>query len=129
MFIKTIEPDEATGEIAALYDDEVKSMGRVLQATQCWSARPDVIVPIEKLLHRIRDGFSLGLLNFRLITFVTARYVPSSYCSHVYFAPCPECSAESRPWRCEGTIGMPGLARSRSRCLPTPSRSPETHRR
>ena len=85
MFIKTIEPDEATGEIAALYDAEKQSMGRVMQATQCWSARPDVIVPIENLLHQIRDGFSLGLLNFRLITFVVAGDVPSSYCSHVYF--------------------------------------------
>lgn len=56
-----------------------------MQATQCWSARPDVIVPIENLLHQIRDGFSLGLLNFRLIAFVVAGDVPSSYCSHVYF--------------------------------------------
>jgi uncharacterized peroxidase-related enzyme len=85
MFIKTVEPDEATGEIAALYDAEKQSMGRVMQATQCWSARPDVIVPIENLLHQIRNGFSLGLLNFRLITFVVAGDVPSSYCSHVYF--------------------------------------------
>ncbi len=61
MFIKTIEPDEATGEVASLYDAEKQSMGRVMQATQCWSARPDVIVPIENLLHQIRDGFSLGL--------------------------------------------------------------------
>ena len=60
-------------------------MGQVMQATQCWSARTDVIVPIENLLHQIRDGFSLGLLNFRLITFVEAVDVPSSYCSHVYF--------------------------------------------
>jgi uncharacterized peroxidase-related enzyme len=85
MFIKTIEPGEATGEIASLYDAEKKSMGRVMQATQCWSARPDVIVAIENLLHQIRDGFSLGLLNFRLITFVAAQHVPSSYCSHLYF--------------------------------------------
>ncbi|WP_026614351.1 carboxymuconolactone decarboxylase family protein [Ensifer aridi] len=85
MFIKTIEPDEATGEIASLYDAEKKSMGRVMQATQCWSARPDLIIPIENLLHQIRDGFSLGLLNFRLITFVAAQHIPSSYCSHVYF--------------------------------------------
>lgn len=90
MFIKTIEPDEATGEIASLYDAEKKSMGRVMQATQCWSARPDVIVPIENLLHQIRDGFSLGLLNFRLITFVAAQHVPSSYCSHVLL-PRPFC--------------------------------------
>ena len=85
MFIRTIGPEEATGEIAALYAAETQSMGRVMQATRCWSARPDIIVPVEMLLHRIRDGFSLGLLNFRLITFVAARRVPSSYCSHVYF--------------------------------------------
>lgn len=85
MFIKTIEPDEAEGEIASLYRAEIASMGRVMQATQCWSARPDVIVPIENLLLRIRDGFSLGLLDFRLITFIAAQFVPSSYCSHVYF--------------------------------------------
>ena len=85
MFIKTISPEEATGEIAALYEAEKKSLGRVMQATQCWSARPDVIVPVEKLLNQLRDGFSLGLVNFRLITFVAARSVPSAYCSHVYF--------------------------------------------
>lgn len=85
MFIKTVEPEEATGEIAALYASEVSSMGLVMQATQCWSARPDILLPVEHLLHQIRDGFSLGLLNFRLITFVSAQHVPSSYCSHVYF--------------------------------------------
>ncbi|WP_343081020.1 hypothetical protein [Ostreiculturibacter nitratireducens] len=85
MFIKTIEPEEATGEIERLYSAEIASMGLVMQATQCWSARPDVILPIESLLHQIRDGFSLGVLNFRLITFVAAKFVPSSYCSHVYF--------------------------------------------
>lgn len=85
MFIKTINPEEATGELASLYDAETKSMGRVMQATQCWSARPDMIIPIENLLHQMRDGFSLGLTNFRLITFVVAQHVPSSYCSHVYF--------------------------------------------
>lgn len=85
MFIKTIGPTEAAGELALLYEAETRSMGRVMQATECWSARPDIIVPIERLLHQIRDGFSLGLLNFRLITFVAAQHVPSSYCSHVYF--------------------------------------------
>jgi uncharacterized peroxidase-related enzyme len=85
LYVKTIEPDQAEDDIDALYKAEIASMGRVMQATQCWSARPDVIVPIERLLHQIRDGFSLGLLNFRLVTFVAARFVPSSYCTHVYF--------------------------------------------
>lgn len=86
VFIRTIGVDEATGDIAALYEAEQKSMGCVMEATRCWSARPDVIVPIEALLHQIRDGFSLGLVDFRLITFVAARFVPSSYCCHVYFS-------------------------------------------
>lgn len=85
MYIKTIEPDEATGEVADLYKAEIASMGRVMEATQCWSARPDMLLPVEHLLHQMRDNFSLGLVNFRLITFIAAKHVPSSYCSHVYF--------------------------------------------
>jgi uncharacterized peroxidase-related enzyme len=85
MFIRTIAPAEAEGEIASIYANEVASMGRVMQATQCWSARPDTLAPVEHLLHQIRDGFSLGLINFRLITLIAAKSVPSSYCSHVYF--------------------------------------------
>lgn len=85
MFIETVTPNDATGETAAVYAEEVASMGRVMEATQCWSARPDILIPVQKLLHQIRDGFSLGLLNFRLITFVAAQHMPSSYCSHVYF--------------------------------------------
>lgn len=85
MFIRTVAPADADGEIATIYANEVASMGRVMQATQCWSARPDILAPVERLLHQIRDGFSLGLINFRLITFIAAKSVPSSYCSHVYF--------------------------------------------
>ena len=85
MFLRTIEPTEAEGEVASIYVDELASMGRVMQATQCWSARPDILAPVDRLLHQIRDGFSLGLINFRLITLVVAKHVPSSYCSHVYF--------------------------------------------
>ena len=85
MFVRTVEPSEAEGEIASIYDDEMASMGRVMEATRCWTARPDILAPVEHLLHQIRDGFSLGLVNFRLITLVAAKHVPSSYCSHVYF--------------------------------------------
>jgi uncharacterized peroxidase-related enzyme len=85
MFLRTIEPAQAEGEVSSIYARELASMGRVMQATQCWSARPDILAPVEHLLHQIRDGFSLGLINFRLITLVAAKHVPSSYCCHVYF--------------------------------------------
>jgi len=85
MYIKTISPSEATDEMAEIYEAETAAMGRVMAATQCRSARPDMLVPIERLLHQLRDNFSLGLENFRLITLIAAKNVPSSYCSHVYF--------------------------------------------
>ncbi len=85
MYITTVEPEHATGEIADIYAGEIRSMGRVMQATQCWTARPDMLVPVEHLLHQMRDNFSLGLVNFRLITLIAAKNVPSSYCTHVYF--------------------------------------------
>jgi len=85
LFVRTIEPSEAEGEIASIYDGEMASLGRVMEATRCWTAKPDILAPVEHLLHQIRDGFSLELVNFRLITLVAAKHVPSSYCSHVYF--------------------------------------------
>lgn len=47
VYLRTIEPAEAEGEVAAIYANEVASMGRVMQATQCWSARPDILAPVE----------------------------------------------------------------------------------
>lgn len=85
MYIRTVSDDEATGEMAEMFAAERAGMGMVMNATRCWSARPDMLVPIERLLHQMRDGFSLGLVNFRLITLIAAKNVPSSYCSHVYF--------------------------------------------
>lgn len=32
MFVRTIEPSEAEGEIASIYNDEMASMGRVMEA-------------------------------------------------------------------------------------------------
>ncbi|HEY9012457.1 MAG TPA: alkylhydroperoxidase [Devosia sp.] len=85
MYLKTVSDQEATGEMAEMFAAERAGMGMVMNATRCWSARPDMLVPIERLLHQMRDGFSLGLVNFRLITLIAAKNVPSSYCSHVYF--------------------------------------------
>jgi uncharacterized peroxidase-related enzyme len=85
MYLNTVSDAEAEGEIAQIYADERAAMGRVMNATRCWSARPDMLAPVEHLLHQLRDGFSLGLVNFRLITLIVAKHVPSSYCSHVYF--------------------------------------------
>jgi uncharacterized peroxidase-related enzyme len=85
MYLATVSDDEATGQIAEVYAAERAGMGTVMNATRALSARADMIAPVDRLLNQLRDGFSLGLPAFRMITLVVAKHVPSSYCSHVYF--------------------------------------------
>lgn len=84
MFIATIEEQDATGEIAEIYQDEAKALGFVMEGTKCWTALPHIAPMVEHLLHAARSNFSLGLVNWRLITLVAAKQIPSTYCSHVY---------------------------------------------
>lgn len=84
MYLKTIVEDEATGEIAAIYNHEIAQRGFVMEATKCWTFRPDLLPLYENFSASIRARFSLGTRGWRLITFIAARQIPSSYCSHVY---------------------------------------------
>ena len=85
MYLETVSDEAAEGDVAEIYGAERADMGMVMNATRSLSARPDMAAPVERLLHQLRDGFSLGLEAFRMITLVVAKHVPSSYCSHVYF--------------------------------------------
>lgn len=84
MYIRTVSPDEATGDVAEIYRGELQSLGFIMEATACWTTVPGLAPMVEHLLQTARNNFSLGLLNWRLITLVAAREVPSTYCSHVY---------------------------------------------
>ncbi|MEH2533806.1 putative peroxidase-related enzyme [Bradyrhizobium sp. AZCC 1588] len=84
MFLKTIDETEATGRIAELYAAQKAQSGFVMSATRCWSARPDLLPIYQEFADKIRTGFSLSPRDWRLITFVAAKQVPSTYCSHVY---------------------------------------------
>ena len=84
MYIRTIRQEEATGDIAEIYRSELESSGFIMEATACWTAVPGLAPMVEHLLQTARNNFSLGLLNWRLITLVAAKEVPSTYCSHVY---------------------------------------------
>jgi len=84
VFIATIGEEDATGEIAEIYRDEAKALGFVMEGTKCWTALPHIAPMVEHLLHAARSNFSLGLVNWRLITLVAAKQIPSTYCSHVY---------------------------------------------
>lgn len=84
MFLKTVDETEATGRIAELYGAQQAQNGFVMAATRAWTARPDLLGIYQEFADKIRAGFSLTPRDWRLITFVAAKRVPSTYCSHVY---------------------------------------------
>ena len=84
MFLKTVDPKEATGDVANIYQHEQESIGFVMEATRCWTSRPEVLALYEQFSDGIKANFSLGMRGWRLITFIAAKQVPSTYCTHVY---------------------------------------------
>jgi uncharacterized peroxidase-related enzyme len=84
MYLKTISEGEATGKVADIYKGHKAQNGFIMAALQCWSARPDILPIYAEFADKLRGGFSLSPRDWRLITFIAARQVPSTYCSHVY---------------------------------------------
>ena len=84
MHLRTIGEAEATGRVAELYRAQKDQNGFVMEAMQCWTARPDLLPIYQEFSDRIRSGFSLSPRDWRVITFIAAKHVPSTYCSHVY---------------------------------------------
>jgi uncharacterized peroxidase-related enzyme len=84
MFLKTVGPDEATGEVAEIYQAEIARIGFLMEATACWTTRPEVLPLFEQFSEGVKANFSLGMRGWRLITFIAAKQVPSTYCTHVY---------------------------------------------
>jgi len=84
MYLKTVTDAEARGTIADIYARARNERGFVMNATRCWTVRPDVLPAYDNFLETIRGQFSLGMRAWRLITFVAAKEVPSTYCSQVY---------------------------------------------
>lgn len=84
MFLKTVGSDEATGEVAEIYQAEIARIGFLMEATACWTTRPEVLPLFEQFSEGVKANFSLGMRGWRLITFIAAKQVPSTYCTHVY---------------------------------------------
>ena len=84
MYLRTISDEEATGEIAELYEEARASLGFVMNGDRCWTTRADMLPLVQHMLDEARGKFSLGLRAWRLITLIAARHIPSTYCSYVY---------------------------------------------
>ena len=84
MFLQTIAEDEATGRVAEIYETQISQLGFVMATAKCLTTRPDLLSIYTDFSDKIRSGFSLGPRNWRLITLIAAKHVPSTYCSYVY---------------------------------------------
>lgn len=84
MFVKTVADEDAEGRVAEIYAAQKAQLGFVMEATRCFTAKPDLLQIYTDFNERMRAGFSLGMRAWRLITLVAAKQVPSTYCSHVY---------------------------------------------
>lgn len=84
MFLRTIAEDEATGRIAEIYARQKAAMGFVMETAKCMTTRPDLLPAYMDFVDQIRGCFSLGVREWRLITLIAAKHVPSTYCSYVY---------------------------------------------
>ena len=77
-FIETISPEQASGDVARMYDADRKSNGRVPNSTRAFSLRPEVHAAWQALGETIRDGMELR--RYELATLAAARRLKSSYC-------------------------------------------------
>ncbi len=84
MFLQTIGEEEASGSVAAIYEAQKAQLGFVMAAAKAFTARPDLLPAYTEFSDKIRSGFSLGLREWRLITLIAAKQIPSTYCSQVY---------------------------------------------
>jgi len=84
MYLETIREEDATGKVAEIYQKQKAQLGFVMATAKCFTTRPDLLPIYTEFSDRIRSGFSLGLREWRLITLIAAKQVPSTYCSYVY---------------------------------------------
>lgn len=83
-FLQTISDDAATGEVAEIYRRQREASGYVPESTRALTTRPDVLVAYTRFVDAIRGGFTLPPRDWRLITLVAAKHIPSTYCSLAY---------------------------------------------
>jgi uncharacterized peroxidase-related enzyme len=84
MFLQTIDEEHATGRVAEIYERQRTQLGFVMEAAKCFTSSPDLLPIYTDFSDKIRAGFSLGLREWRLITLIAAKHIPSTYCSQVY---------------------------------------------
>ena len=77
-FISTVPQDQATGDVAAMYDENVRKNGFLPNYVPLFSHRPQVMAAWGQLLGSITRP--MDKRRYELITLAAARALTSSYC-------------------------------------------------
>lgn len=78
-YITTVAPEEATGEVAAMYQADLDTQGYIANYSKAFSLRPEVMAGCVALNMSIKN--SMDLRTYELATLGAARELRSQYCS------------------------------------------------
>ena len=81
-YLHTVPPEEAVGEVKAIYDQDVANQGHVANFTRAFSDRPEVLQGWLALKDAITSRTDPRL--YELATVAAATAISSSYCSLVH---------------------------------------------
>jgi uncharacterized peroxidase-related enzyme len=81
-YLQTVPPEEASGEVKAMYDQDLAAQGYVANHTRAFSTRPDVLRGWLALKDAITSEMDPRL--YELATVAAATAIRSSYCSLVH---------------------------------------------
>ena len=76
--IRTPEPSEATGEVAAIYAEDIEDLGYVPSYTRVMAVNPEALRAFENLVRAIVP--QLGKRRYELITLAAAQALQSEHC-------------------------------------------------
>ena len=77
-YIRTVEPSEATGEVAELYAEDLEDLGYVADYTRVMSMNPEAFRAFEDLMRTIAPN--LGKRRYELVTLAAAQALHSTHC-------------------------------------------------
>ncbi len=81
-YLQTVPPEDAAGEVKAMYDKDLAAQGYVANYTRAYSGRPEVLRGWLGLKNAITSGMDPRL--YELATVAVATAIRSSYCSLVH---------------------------------------------
>ncbi len=76
-YIKTVSPEEATGTIKEIYEEQIQKLGYIPNYHKAFSLRPEVSLAWRNLQSTIRS--KMRLRRFELVTFAAALALKCNY--------------------------------------------------